>query len=264
MTQLSNLHTHTYRCKHAEGDVADYCRYAVKNGLNILGISDHVPLPDDRWLNVRMPFSDLDAYLDSIDRAVIEFPELRILKAAECEYAPEYVNYYKELLSEKYNCDYLISAVHFFPHNGEWASPFSDMGNAEVFPSFAKYFIESMSSGLFAFMAHPDSFAASCLSWNAEVAAMSRDILQAAAELKMPLEINGYGLRKEMVAGEHGQRRPYPLREFWQLASDYDIQVVINSDAHRPQDVAANLDDAAAIAVSNNLQILGAEDVLAL
>ena len=59
MTEITeNLHTHTYRCKHAEGDVNDYCREAAKAGLSIVGISDHVPFPDNRWLDVRMHYSE--------------------------------------------------------------------------------------------------------------------------------------------------------------------------------------------------------------
>lgn len=37
-----NLHTHNYLCGHADGTVEDYVREAVKNGVKILGISDHI------------------------------------------------------------------------------------------------------------------------------------------------------------------------------------------------------------------------------
>ena len=49
MTITKNYHTHTYRCQHASGDVEDYCEAAVEQGLQVLGISDHTALPDDRW-----------------------------------------------------------------------------------------------------------------------------------------------------------------------------------------------------------------------
>ncbi len=260
--QDSNLHTHTYRCKHAEGDVADYCQHAVAGGLKTLGISDHVALPDDRWLGVRMAFADLDDYIDSIEAAQNDFPDLRVLKAMECEYAPEYVDYYHDLLNGRHNCDYLIGAVHFFPHKGEWLSPFYDMNDTSMFKSFVDYFIDSMTSGLFMFMAHPDNFGASCLSWGAEIDAASQDILQAAADLDMPLEVNAYGLRKDMVAAKDGPRHPYPLPEFWQRASAYKIKVVVNSDAHRPQDVVSNLDEGIAFAEKNNLKRVTIEDLL--
>ncbi|HPX39764.1 MAG TPA: histidinol phosphate phosphatase, partial [Candidatus Hydrogenedentes bacterium] len=52
-----------------------------------------------------------------------------------------------------------------------------------------------------------------------------------------------------------GRRPMYPWIRFWELAAEYDIEVVLNSDAHRPEDVAANLDDAAAIAARFGLRI---------
>ena len=48
-----NFHTHTFRCKHAKGDVDDYCRRALELGMETLGFSDHTALPDDRWLVAR-------------------------------------------------------------------------------------------------------------------------------------------------------------------------------------------------------------------
>lgn len=72
---MNNYHTHTWRCKHASGTVSDYAREAEKAGINILGISDHTPLPDNRWLRVRMEMNELDPYLSEIDTAAEEFPD---------------------------------------------------------------------------------------------------------------------------------------------------------------------------------------------
>ena len=101
--------------------------------------------------------------------------------------------------------------------------------------------------GLFEFMAHPDLFGNCYLTWDANTISAARDILAAAAALNMPLEINGYGLRKPQIETPEGKRRMYPWLPFWELASDYDVSVIVNSDAHRPQDVASNLQEAAAI-----------------
>jgi histidinol-phosphatase (PHP family) len=54
----ANWHTHTARCKHASGSVADYCAAAVAQGLADLGISDHPPFADGRWQSVRMDISE--------------------------------------------------------------------------------------------------------------------------------------------------------------------------------------------------------------
>ena len=158
----TNLHSHTYRCKHANGDVDDYCQAAVTAGLTTLGISDHTALPDDRWLPVRMSYDELPDYMNKITQAQRDYPNLQVLRAAECEFDPVYVSYYQEELLGRYECDYLIGAVHYFPHEGEWKSPFVDFDDTAYLKSFTDYFIASMESGLFAFMAHPDNFG-SCL-----------------------------------------------------------------------------------------------------
>ena len=58
-----NFHTHTFRCKHATGDAADYCAVAVERGMQTLGFSDHAALPDNRWHRERMHYEELDGYV---------------------------------------------------------------------------------------------------------------------------------------------------------------------------------------------------------
>ncbi len=263
MTHLRmNLHTHTYRCKHAKGDVGDYCRHAVEAGLKTLGISDHTALPDDRWQGERMPYADLPAYMESITEAQKDYPQLRVLRSVECEFDNVYQSFYRDEMLGTYNCDYLIGAVHYFPQQGQWLSPFRDMNKSQAMTNFVDYFIDSMASGLFAFMAHPDNFGASLSIIDKQVQSLTRVMCEAAVDLDMIWEINGYGFRKTKVRTPQAYRRPYPLRAFWDIVAEYPIRVIINSDAHRPQDVAANLDDAAQMARQRGLEIVGLKEIL--
>ena len=41
----ANYHTHTKRCRHANGSDRDYIEAAISAGIKTLGFSDHVPLP---------------------------------------------------------------------------------------------------------------------------------------------------------------------------------------------------------------------------
>lgn len=252
---MKNYHTHTFRCKHASGDVEDYVKEAIQNGMTVLGISDHTPLPDNRWLEVRMHFSELENYIQAIDSAKEKFKEIKILKGMECEYGKEYYNFYKEELLGKYDFDYLIGAPHYFTDNGEWKNTFGSLNQGKDLISYGKYVIESMSSKLFAFIAHPDLFGNSYMPWDENTIACSRDILSAAAELDVPLEINGLGFRRPSVQTSQGKRKMYPLEGFWELASEYSIKVVLNSDAHRPQDVASDIDKGLAMAKKYDLEI---------
>lgn len=249
-----NYHTHTYRCKHATQDVSSYCKAAQEHDLVVLGISDHTALPDNRWSHIRMDISELPDYSQAIDKARIDFPDLCILKGAECEYAPEYASFFSDVLLGEYSFDYLIGAAHFFPLQGNWAGSYGNTDTIEGLQAYVKYFIESMETGLFTFMAHPDLFGNSYLNWDENAIAASRDLLTAAAQLNMPLEINGYGLRKPKIETPEGDRCMYPWLPFWELASEYDTTVIVNSDAHKPEDIIGKMDEAANIGSRFNLK----------
>ena len=107
MNMKTNYHTHTSRCRHAQGTERDYVQAAVKAGMNILGFSDHAPFPD-RDFGLRMEYSELDDYLNAIDSLTKEFStDIILLKSLEIEYLPEYSSYYEKLLTDKH-LDYLF------------------------------------------------------------------------------------------------------------------------------------------------------------
>ena len=137
--------------------------------------------------------------------------------------------------------------------DGDWIGSYGGTDSQKSLKAYADYFIHSMESGLFAFMAHPDLFGNSYLSWDENTIAASHDIFTAAAELKVPLEINGYGLRKPKIDTPEGRRCMYPWLPFWEMAADYDVSYIVNSDAHHPKDVNANLQEAANIGQQNGL-----------
>jgi histidinol-phosphatase (PHP family) len=252
MKITGNYHTHTYRCKHASGDVSDYARDAVHHGLSDLGMSDHTPLPDNRWDFVRMDMDELPAYGSAIDKARRSFPEITIYKGLECEWTEEYHAFYQELLYGR-GFDYLIGCMHWIPHRGGW-DDMADLTGPHLV-SYASHLMRTMESGLFSFIAHPDIFGAAYPRWDENCEACSRDILSAAEDLQVPLEINGYGFRKPEINTSEGPRLRYPWPPFWRLASEYDITVVVNSDAHDPEDTAASLQDAAELAEECGLLI---------
>jgi histidinol-phosphatase (PHP family) len=231
---LKNYHTHTFRCNHAEGDASDYAQAALDKGLTLVGITDHTPLPDNRWLYMRMGISALPVYARAIEESQTKYADLTILKGMECEWAPEYHNFFDEVLLGEYGFDYLILGCHFFPFQGSWLSSHGDIVNPRRLVAYTEFLMESMQSGLFAFVAHPDLFGLSYLEWDENTKAASREILSAAQELDLPLEINGYGLAKRKVRTKQGERTAYPWLPFWELSRDYKIKVIVNSDAHDP------------------------------
>ena len=245
---LHNFHTHTYRCKHAEGDVADYCEEAVKRGMKTLGFSDHSALPDDRWIEVRMDYAELAGYAAAIDRAKLGFPQLRILKGMECEYVPEFRSFYEDELLGEHRFDYLVGAAHLFTVGERWRNAYGGTDSPKMLRAFADYTIEMMETGLFAFIAHPDLFGNCYPEWDVDAAACSRDMLEAAAELGVGMEINALGLRKQAYRKKDNPFPFYPWIPFWEEATSFGVEIIVNSDAHRPVDLQARTGAAQRIA----------------
>ncbi|MHC4883614.1 MAG: histidinol-phosphatase [Planctomycetota bacterium] len=252
-TFTENYHTHVARCHHAQGNVLDYALAARDAGVKILGISDHTPLPHGRWSHVRMEMKELGDYFDEVEAAKVQVPEVHLLTALECEYAPEFEEFYREELLP--HCDYLLGGTHWFFRDEGWHGLHYKSSTEEDFLAYADTIIASMQSGLFLFQAHPDLFAGACETWSPIAERCSRRILKAAEEIGMVLEINAYGIRKPWIETPEGKRPRYPWRHFWELAREYQVEVVINSDAHRPEDIIAEMDTAFAIARDCNLPL---------
>ncbi|MBO4631041.1 MAG: histidinol-phosphatase [Lentisphaeria bacterium] len=248
-----NLHTHTFRCKHASGTVNDYCRKALDAGIAILGFSDHCPFPDQEYSNSRMNFTDLPDYLRDIDIARCQYPQLTILSGLELDYRPILgKQFYLDEIIDKYHLDYTIAGAHFLPAANGKRSLYVARENPLSLPTLRAFVHETvrvMETGLADYLAHPDLTALGIASWTPEIRSAYLEIVDAAADLHIPLEINAYGLRKPWIETPEGKRPPYPWIHFWELAAEHGgIEVVAGSDAHRPEDVWGNLDDAFAMA----------------
>ena len=268
---LHNFHTHTFRCKHAIGDVADYCREAQARGMLTLGMSDHCAWPDDRWLDVRMAFDELDDYVRVVRDAQAAFPSLNVLLGMECEFVPKYRAYLEDELLGERGFDYLIGGAHYYPDPGrnsadsrsgrdwsddEWVGTYGGTTNAHQLNAYAAHVVDMMESGLFAFIAHPDLFGNCYANWDANTKACSRDIIAASQATGVPLEVNALGLRKQAKRGPNAAFPLYPWRPFWELCAEYDAPVIVNADAHSPADLQGMTSDAHAIAAEFELKVV--------
>lgn len=236
----SNLHTHTWRCQHASGDVDDYARVAAVGGMTVLGMADHTPLPDGRWQDHRMRLDQLPDYIAAVRGCRV--PGVRLLMGLECDWAPEFASFYREEILGRQGFDYLIAGCHFTPDGAGWVGSFDNLTTPARLRAYAAQAEATMASGLFAFLTHPDLFGVCNPRWNADTAACARDICAASIALGVPLELNSYGIRKPAVPGDRGERPGYPWLPFWEVAAALGVRVVLSSDAHRPQDLFAGVD----------------------
>ncbi len=239
---ISSFHTHTYRCKHADGNPADYIQQAEKDGCSALGFSDHCPYPEDGidwWPGIRMDSAEAPDYVDSV-RAAGKKASFPVFCGFECEYDPIYNSWYHDYLKEELKTDYLVLGMHWVVSGKSHIYIANSECDRKLIHQYADQTCKGIESGLFAFVAHPDL----CMnrrdfSWDdAEVRASLTSIIDCAVACNIPLEINGNGFARGLFTDISGkERHHYPVDEFWLLAKEKGARIICNSDAHSPSDV---------------------------
>ena len=284
--QSVNWHTHTFRCKHAKGDAPDYCRAALAAGLTTLGFSDHMPTPDRRWQSCRMEPEELAGYVAAVRAAARTFAvpsaatsvvsgqregphpaPFSVFAGLECEWVPDFGRaYYENELLGKAGLDYLVAGIHFAPLPGtdDWFTPFTypRKNDAAFLGSYVKLLVAAMESRLFLFFAHPDLFGCFFDRWTPDAAAATRDIVVAAKETGSVFEINTNGLRKPQIPLADGTfHAPYPRDEFWRAVAEAGIPALVNSDAHRPEDIVGKLDEGRSFAARLGVNLIAPHEL---
>lgn len=232
----SNYHTHTYRCHHAQGSEEDFVIEAIKNNLSVLGFSDHGPFYDNRY-GLRMDFSELKYYINTIEELKIKYKNKIIIKSGvEIEYDPRENKFYNELLNE-YKLDYLLLGQHYFmSSNGSMKNIYEIKDTCEYI-DYAKSIISAMDSNFFKIIGHPDIFFVNDFPWDNNCEEACNIIVNGAKERDFILEFNVNGLRRGKSKFKDGERYSYPHYKFFELVKEAQVKVVINSDCHNPSEL---------------------------
>lgn len=238
---LTDYHTHTPLCLHAEGHPREYAQMAQARGLAELGLSDHNPMPEhfDEW---RMPLADFPRYLDMVDEARAEFPGFPIKLGLECDFL-ERGELWIEETAAMADWDYLIGSVHYIAP--DWAvddpkylSRWRDRAAVEeIWAAYWRVYEKCIRSGLFDFFAHPDLPKKFGFRPAGDLRHFYEPVIQALADTRGVLEVSTAGLRKDV-------REIYPSREMLEMAFSAGVPIVINSDAHAPGEVGQDFDQA--------------------
>ena len=240
---ITNYHTHTSRCKHAQGTDRDYVQQAVDCGYQVLGFTDHVawPFSDGFVSPVRMDAGQMPEYAASILKLKEEYAgRLSIHLGAECEYFPDYLPWLQEQ-REALGLEYLILGVHYPPNEEGWPQ-FAAATTPEELEQYTDVALAGMESGLFACLCHPDLPLKSYPKFDAHARNMSEILCRRARELDLPLEYNLAGHRLRGESKGWG----YTSDEFWAIAAQYGCKAIIALDAHQPEVIGQVADIAGA------------------
>jgi histidinol-phosphatase (PHP family) len=245
---LSDYHLHTPLCHHATGAPGEYVAVARARGLEEVGFSDHSPMPGpepfDDW---RMSRAELPRYVAMVLEAREQAAPFPVRLGLECDFIAGQEAWIEELAGMA-PWDYLIGSVHYLApgwdvDNPRWVGRFNASGTAveEIWTLYWDAYARCISSGLFDFVAHPDLVKKFGHRPPGDLRRYYEPAIAAAAAGNVAMEISTAGLRKPV--GEL-----YPSAEFLRMAREAGVRIVINSDAHAPEEVGQDFDHALAAA----------------
>ena len=151
-----NLHTHTFRCRHAQGSDREYVEAAIKAGMKVLGFADHCP----------------------------QF---------EAEYYPEIFGELLQLVRQL-GCDYLIMGQHFIENEYDRPSFYGSAPSRDDIDRYITQTLEGLRTGAFSYIAHPDIISYSEGDRNFYRMRMEY-FCSALKEMDIPVEYNLLGMR---------------------------------------------------------------------
>ena len=226
----TNYHTHTARCNHAIGTDEDYVLAAIEGGYSTLGFADHIAwnYKTDYVSKSRMSPHEVEDYVNSINALKKKYQDkIEIHLGFECEYFPEYMDQVVAL-KDKYDIEYFIFGNHF--HKSDEAHPFYGVFCDDKYLSmYMQDLKKGMSTGLFAYVAHPDLFMRARHIFDDKCREASIEICKWAKDNDVILEYNLEGMHRS-----HG----YPNTNFWKIAASFNNRVIIGVDAHGPSSLS--------------------------
>lgn len=245
---LTNYHSHCSFCD-GRAPFEEFVKEAITQGFYSYGVSSHAPLPfPTQWT---MEWEQMEAYLD-------EFKNLRSKYADEIEL---YVGLEIDYLNEESNpsvarftelpLDYRIGSVHLlYDAAGEVVdidcSPavFKERVdrhfNGDVLRVVRMYFdrlFRMVELGGFDILGHADKmhYNASCyhpgLLDEPWYEALMKDYFSLVASRGYLVEIN--------TKAYDSLGTFYPNSRYWELMKEYQIKILVNSDAHYPERINA-------------------------
>lgn len=248
---LSNIHMHTYYCDGGEAPVK-YVHAALEKGLTSLGFSAHAPAPFE--CNWALPSAQLNNYVNEIQELKELYKSrIQIYLGLELDYFPDILSYSQNLLQSG-PFDYFIASLHFIDQyndgrrwtidgpNEEFRKGFEEIFDNDSITVTRKFFeyTRKMIADLnppvighidkLKMQYRPDSFIPEDHPVFKEELLNTLETAQKAGSI---VEINTRALYKNR--GETF----YPGQQMFKDMFNMGIKVMVNSDAHLPNEITS-------------------------
>ena len=245
---LIDCHTHSAYSGHGEGTIAEMVCAGEGRGLALLAQTEHLVLPDgmDPNYETSMSHETMSRYLAEIAEQREALDErnspMELICGVEADWLDARTAELEALCAP---FEYVLGSVHFIDcrpiDDSRDLSVWDDMGVDGVWKRYFEVWLEMVQSrGPITCFAHPDlpkkygwrpSF--DTREWFSEMA-------HAVACSGCMVEVNTSGLR-------NSAHEPYPAEELLHEFCCAGIDCTVGSDAHRPEDVGADIESAYAL-----------------
>lgn len=245
---LTNYHSHCSFCD-GRAPLEEFVKEAIRQGFYSYGVSSHAPLPfPTQWT---MEWGQMEAYLDEFNNLRQKYAdEIELYVGLEIDYLNEESNPSVARFTEL-SLDYRIGSVHLlYDAAGEVVdidcSPavFKERVdrhfNGDVLRVIRMYFdrlFRMVELGGFDVLGHADKmhYNASCyhpgLLDEPWYEALMKDYFSLVASRGYLVEIN--------TKAYDSLGTFYPNSRYWELMKEYQIKILVNSDAHYPERINA-------------------------
>ncbi len=254
--RFEDWHTHNSLCKHAVGTIEDYIKQAVKLNLNVIGVSDHFPyeylvselptLNQIPYEEYAMPLYDLDKYMLQLEELREKYSDqIYVRFAFEIDYF-KHQDYMLNKYLKKYidKLDYILGSVHvlfgkagtFAFDDGRFLNKYREYSvNDEIYIEFYNSLQDMIKSPTFELdiLTHfdlPKKFDKRVKDHDLVMEKVI-ETLELVKKNDLMIEINTSGLRKKA-------KEQYPSEEIIRKMYEFDIPILLGSDAHHPKEVA--------------------------
>lgn len=243
---LMDYHIHTARCGHAKGEIGDYAAEAVKKGLDEIGFADHAPCHHFKNIKYSVPTNelamkeeDLSYYKEDI-RKLAAITSMPVLTGLEVDYYENDLSFFDRINASEY--DYFIGSVHFLDGWGFDQIEFGIQISKQDPPEFFRKYLESIKTmaktGLFDIAGHFDLPKKVGIMPPREMEEEFRETLKIIKDSGMAVELNTSGLYKGQKTGY------YPESWILEICREFDMPMTLGSDAHTPEQVGRDLNQA--------------------
>ncbi len=227
-------HMHTPLCKHASGEPEAYAAVAQARGLKGIIFTCHNPGPDANFSrHVRMAPEQFDEYVAMVTRAAEAWNgRVDVRLGLECDYIPGMEPFLEKLL-QRAEMHHVLGSIH--PQLPYYRKLYDSGNLQQYYEAYFEHLAQAAETGLFDTLAHPDLVKNIYpAQWSVE---RVRDAMCASldriAHTGIAMELNTSGLHKSVPEMNPGKQMLKEMRA-------RNIPVVIGSDAHQPERVAAD------------------------